>query len=311
MCIRDSRTVFSYALMRDENGDEMHKSKGNAIWFEDAADKMGVDCMRWLYMKHNPAANLNFGYHNADEVRRQFIIPLWNVYSFFTTYANIDEYNPNQLSPKITARPQLDQWILSELNSMIDSVTTSLEKFEPDTAARTIESFVEILSNWYVRRGRRRFWKEGRVEGKNVDQDKLSAYSTLHECLLTMSKLLAPFMPFLSESMYQNLSGALKTSKQSVHLENYPISNTDLVDEKLSKAIRLAMKLSSLGRAARNNANIKVRQPLDSVQIKLREAIEIELLPEISEQLKDELNIKNIKIIDIPTEVMDLSLIHI
>ena len=302
------KTVFSYALMRDEKGEEMHKSKGNAIWFEDAADIMGVDCMRWLYMKHNPAANLNFGYHNADEVRRQFIIPLWNVYSFFTTYANIDEYNPNQLAPKISDRSQLDQWILSELHSMINSVTTSLEKFEPDTAARTIESFVEILSNWYVRRGRRRFWKEGRVEGKNVDPDKLSAYSTLHECLLTMSKLLAPFMPFLSESMYQNLSGSLKTSKQSVHLEDYPISNSDLIDEKLSKAIRLAMKLSSLGRAARNNANIKVRQPLDSVQIKLREVIEIELLPEISEQLKDELNIKNINIIENPTEVMDISI---
>ena len=301
------KSVFSYALMRDEKGEEMHKSKGNAIWFEDAADKMGVDCMRWLYMKHNPAANLNFGYHNADEVRRQFIITLWNVYSIFITYANIDAYDPTQSAPEVGNRPQLDQWILSELHSLIDHVTNSLEKFEPDVAARATESFVEILSNWYVRRGRRRFWKAGRIEGNIIDQDKLSAYSTLYECLFTISKLLAPFMPFLSECMYQNLSAPLRTSPKSVHLDDYPIPNTTLIDERLSKAIRLAMKLSSLGRAARNNANIKVRQPLDAVQIKLRESVESELLPEISEQLKDELNVKNIRIIENPTEVMNIS----
>ncbi len=303
------RTVFSYALMKDENGEEMHKSKGNAIWFEDAADVMGVDAMRWLYARHNPAANLNFGYGAADEVRRRFIIPLWNVYSFFVTYANIDNYDPSTSGPAIETRSELDRWIISELNNLVDQMTTSLENYEPDRATRIAENFVEYLSNWYVRRSRRRFWKSGVINSDDdVDIDKLSAYSTLFECLITLTKLLAPIMPFVTESMYQNLSMPLSDAPKSVHLTSYPLPNKSLVDEDLSAATRLAMRLSSMGRAARSKAGLKVRQPLQKVIIKLNTASENLLLDHISSQIRDELNVKTIVSITDEFEVLDIQI---
>ena len=198
------RNLYSYATMRDEKGDEMHKSKGNAIWFEDGAERMGVDSMRWLYSRQSPVANLNFGFGTADEVRRRFIIPLWNVYSFFVTYANIDGYDPSSEGPPVDRRPELDRWILSELNSLTRDVTASLDGYEPEPAARRIEEFVEDLSNWYVRRSRRRFWKS------ESDDDKMAAYSTLFECLETVTRLLAPFVPFVTESVYRNLARPLR-----------------------------------------------------------------------------------------------------
>ena len=175
-----AKNVFTYALMRDENGEEMHKSKGNAIWFEEAAEKMGVDVMRWTFSRHNPASNLNFGYKTGDEVRRQFIIPLWNIYSFFTTYANLDNWTPsdcvipselrfedesNQNAytswklPKDEGFSELDRWILSELNQLISKMTENLESWQLPYAAEGVEQFVEDLSNWYVRRSRSSFWK--------------------------------------------------------------------------------------------------------------------------------------------------------
>ena len=209
------KLVFSYALMRDENGEEMHKSKGTAIWFEDAAETMGVDAMRWTFARHSPENNINFGFGTADEVRRRFMIPLWNVYSFFVTYANIDQFDPSIDAPPVEDRPDLDRWIISELHQLIAHVTQSLERFEPDSAARRCEEFVESLSNWYVRRSRRRFWKSGLVGGATVSSngasdddlsDKLSAYSTLYEVLVTLTKLLAPIVPFVTDVMYRNLT---------------------------------------------------------------------------------------------------------
>ena len=309
------RTIFSYALMRDEKGEEMHKSKGNAIWFEDAADQMGVDAMRWLYCRHNPEANLSFGYGTADEVRRRFIIPLWNVYSFFVTYANIDRYDPSTPAPELPGRPELDRWIISELNTLVAEVTDSLDSFEPDRAARAVEGFVEYLSNWYVRRSRRRFWKSGvlsKTEGE-ADEDKLSAHSTLYECLVTLSKLLGPFMPFMAESMYQNLvrsdgSSArpeLVEGRESVHLESYPQSDEAGVDARLADVTQLAMRLSSLGRAARGNAGIKVRQPLERALVKLRTPEESELLAQVVSQVKDELNVKELAPLADEAEVVE------
>ena len=261
------RTVFSYALMRDEKGEEMHKSKGNAIWFEEAAERMGVDSMRWLYARHSPAANLNFGYGNADEVRRRFIIPLWNVYSFFVTYANIDRYDPAAAAPPYGERAELDRWILSELNSTVAEVTAALDGFEPDRATRRVEQLIEHLSNWYVRRSRRRFWKAGVLGGDGAedgDADKLGAYATLYECLATIVRLLAPFIPFVTESMYRNLAGPAAGGAESVHLDSYPVADPALIDPRLAEDTRLAMRLSSMGRAARSKAGIKVRQPLAS-----------------------------------------------
>tara|TARA_Y100001970_G_scaffold28717_2_gene35303 strand:+ start:79694 stop:82861 length:3168 start_codon:yes stop_codon:yes gene_type:complete len=288
------KNIFSYALMRDQNGDEMHKSKGNAIWFEDAADKMGVDAMRWQFSRQNPALNLNFGFETADEVRRQFLIPLWNVYSFFVTYANIDEFDPNITFPELDKRSELDRWIISELHSLIASVTESLENFEPEKMTRDVEEFMGFLSNWYVRRSRRRFWKSGSLQDTDIDLDKLSAYATLYEVLLDLTKLLAPVIPFVTESIYQNLTISLSDRKESVHLETYPEADTSVLDQDLSYRTRLAMKLSSMGRAARSKSGIKVRQPLEHLYVHTRNSIETDMLPLISEQILDELNVKNI-----------------
>ena len=300
------RSVFSYALMRDEKGEEMHKSKGNAIWFEDAAERMGVDSMRWLFARQNPAANLNFGFGAADEVRRRFIIPLWNVYSFFVTYANIDEYDPSTLAPEVKGRPELDRWIISELNSLVAEVTDALENYEPDRAAHNVESFVEYLSNWYVRRSRRRFWKSGVLSGDgSADEDKLCAYATLYECLLTLTRLLAPIMPFITESMYRNLASSANGGRESVHLDSYPQADVSLVDQRLSDATRLAMRLSSMGRAARSKAGLKVRKPLEKVLVKLNSSDESGLLEQIAPQVRDELNVKKIVPTSDETEVLD------
>ncbi len=296
------KLVFSYALMRDENGEEMHKSKGNAIWFEDAAENMGVDAMRWTFARHHPANNINFGFGTADEVRRRFIIPLWNVYSFFVTYANIDRFDPDAAEPPpVSERPDLDRWILSELHQLIADVTRDLENFNPDGAARRCEEFVESLSNWYVRRSRRRFWKSGLLDGRNGSAsggdiaDKLSAYATLYEALLTLTKLLAPIMPFVTDAMFRNL---VNYSRESVHLEDYPEANLSLVDRSLNDVTRLAQRISSMGRAARGRAQIKVRQPLEKALVKTRTAAERELLPSAAPQVLDELNVRTLEAVD-------------
>ena len=296
-----TRVIFGHAQVRDERGEEMHKSKGNAIWFDEAAETMGVDAMRWLYCRQDPASNLNFGYRIADEVRRRFLIPLWNVYSFFVTYANIDRYDPRSPAPPHQERPQLDRWILSELHSLIGTVTQALEDFAPDRAARATEEFVELLSNWYVRRSRRRFWKS------EADDDKAAAYATLYEVLVTLTKLLGPFIPFMTEAMYQNLVARLGDGRESVHLEDYPVADEALVDPELSEAVRLAMRLSSLGRAARSKAGIKVRQPLQKVLVLLASPQERALLDQVSAQVVDELNVKELALLERETEVMEFS----
>ena len=308
------KLVFSYALMRDENGEEMHKSKGNAIWFEDAAERMGVDAMRWTFARHDPANNINFGFNTAEEVRRRFIIPLWNVYSFFVTYANIDRFDPNTEAPPVSERPDLDRWILSELHQLIADVTSNLEKFEPDPAARQTEEFVESLSNWYVRRSRRRFWKSGLVGGDDVAEetgrddvtDKLAAYATLYEVLVTLAKLLAPIVPFLTEAMYRNLTASLADGRESVHLEDYPKANLSLVDEGLNEVTRLAQRVSSMGRAARSRAQIKVRQPLEKVLVSARTQQEREFLDAAAPQILDELNIRTLEVIEGESDVQEI-----
>ncbi len=294
------RNLHSYATMRDEHGDEMHKSKGNAIWFEDGAEKMGVDSMRWLYSRHNPAANLNFGFGIADEVRRRFIIPLWNVYSFFVTYANIDGYDPKSTAPPVERRSELDRWILSELAELTLDMTASLDTYEVELATRRAEGFVEQLSNWYVRRSRRRFWKS------DADEDKQAAYATLYECLVTLTRLIAPIIPFVSEQMYRNLAGSTADGRGSVHLESYPVADEVRIDRRLSQAVRLAMRLSSLGRAARSKVGVKVRQPMEEALVKLRSSEEDELLEQISSQVCEELNIRRVSVLDDEREVAEI-----
>ncbi len=296
------KSVFSYALMRDDNGEEMHKSKGNAIWFEDAAERMGVDAMRWVFFRQNPALNINFGFRSADEVRRRFIIPLWNVYSFFVTYANIDRYDPSTEPPPVSERAELDRWILSELNRLVAEVTDALENFEPERAARSVEGFIEYLSNWYVRRSRRRFWKAGLLDEDGADADKHSAYATLYECLTTLVRLLAPVMPFITEQMYQNLAGTQHGGRESVHLDDYPVANTALIDERLSEATRMIMRLSSMGRAARSKAGLKVRQPLQTMKVLVPGDYEKAIVETLSAQLRDELNVKDVQVLSAASE---------
>ena len=309
------KSVFSYALMRDDKGEEMHKSKGNAIWFEDAAERMGVDAMRWVFLRQNPALNINFGFRSADEVRRRFIIPLWNVYSFFVTYANIDRYDATAEAPPVPERAELDRWILSELNQLVVEVTDAFENFDPDRAARHVEGFVEYLSNWYVRRSRRRFWKAG-ILAENADADKHGAYATLYDCLLTLIKLIAPVMPFMTERMYQNLvrqsaissqqsavNGSTSSSrtdvngKESIHLDDFPVADESLIDESLSGATRMIMQLSSMGRAARQKAGIKVRQPVQTMKVLVSGESDKTTVEALSDQLREELNVKDVEVI--------------
>jgi len=306
-----TKNIFSYALMRDSNGEEMHKSKGNAIWFEDAADEMGVDAMRWQFASQNPASNLNFGFESAGEIRRQFLIPLWNVYSFFVTYANIDQFNPESSRlPSLNNRSELDKWIISELNSLIYTVTDGLESFEPEKVTKEVQSFMEYLSNWYVRRSRRRFWKTGLLKEENdyVDSDKMSAYITLYEVLMTLSKLLAPIMPFVTENIYQNLFSNHSNAKESVHLEDFPLVDEDAIDQELVARTRLAMRISSMGRSARSKAGIKVRQPLNQLYVKTRLTSELEMLEKIEDQIIDELNIKKITPVQDATEIVNFKI---
>ena len=284
------RTVLGHALVRDEHGEEMHKSKGNALSFDDAAERMGVDVMRWLFMRHNPTSNVNFGWETGDEIRRSFILTLWNTYAFFVTYANIDGWQP---APNGEGPPkpgnELDRWLLSELHQLSADVTSSLNDYDTMTPARRIEAFVEDLSNWYVRRSRRRFWKS------EDDGDKRSAYETLYQCLVTLAQVLAPFMPFLAEELYQNLVRSCdQAAPVSIHLCDWPEANASLVDQALNDEVRLTMRLASLGRSARSKAGIKVRQPLPRVFVKLRAPSERDALPRVEAQLLDELNVREL-----------------
>jgi isoleucyl-tRNA synthetase len=284
--------VFSYALMRDEKGEEMHKSKGNAIWFDEAAEISGVDVMRWLFLTVNPSQNLNFGYAVLDEVRRRFVLPLWNSYSFFVTYAKLDGFDPSTSETvPLEARPVLDRWIISRLNQLIETVTRELSAYEPDQAALAIEQFVvEELSNWYIRRNRRRFWKS------EADQDKAAAYQTLYDTLTTLGQLLAPFTPFLAEAMYRNLVCSFDSSApESVHLTDFPVSDLDAIDDRLSGDMKAVLEVVALGRSARSEANVKVRQPLPKILLYSRENAFYEAVLRLRDLVIDELNVKAIE----------------
>lgn len=242
------KTVLGYASMLGEDGRPMHKSLGNAIEFNEAADKIGADVMRWMFVKHNPEQNLLFGYKLADETRRKFHLLLWNVYNFFVTYANVDGWSP-VTKKKNHATNILDVWILSKLYTLIAGVTKSLEAYDVATAANSIESFVTDLSQWYVRRSRNRV---GPTAEDSID--KLACYSTLYNILVTLSVLIAPFTPFLSEEMYTNL-----TDEESVHLADWPEGGE--VDAGLEKAMDDGRMVSSVLLAFRKQANVKVRIP--------------------------------------------------
>ncbi|NLE46381.1 MAG: class I tRNA ligase family protein, partial [Chloroflexi bacterium] len=289
-------TCFSYALLLGEDGREMHKSWGNSIEFNEAADQMGVDVMRWLYCRQKPENNLLFGFGRADEVRRQVLLPLWNVYSFFVTYANIDKWLPDGTVSE--ALSLLDRWVLARLNQVVDQVTDRLEEYDAYGATMAVEPFLDDLTNWYVRRSRRRFWKG------EQDVDKRAAYSTLYKVLVTLSRLLAPFMPFVTEQIYQNLVLSVTPgAPESVHHTDWPVADKTAIDVELIDRMALARQLVNLGHSARSSQNLKVRQPLASALIHLsRDGSG--LGEELAELVRDELNVKGLTFVDAAEELV-------
>jgi len=298
-----TQCIFGYALMRDENGAEMHKSRGNAIWFDDAAEEIGADVMRWLFCNHNPSSNLNFGPSIANEVKRQFFIPLWNTYNFFATYATLDEFNPTQ--NKLTEPIQsIDRWILSELNTLIKNITSDMDNYDLSAPSKRIQDFTDILSNWYIRRSRRRFWKS------ENDTDKYNAYSTLYACLATLTKLLSPFVPFAAEALYQSLVVPTdKAAPLSVHLNDFPVSDEKKIDIELSNSMNAVMKIVNMGRSARNKSGIRIRQPLAKISIYVN-SHSIGNSDDLINQILEELNIKEIELLEI-SEASALTTLHL
>jgi isoleucyl-tRNA synthetase len=300
------KDVFTYGTLLGEDGRPMHKSWGNAIEFNEAADRIGVDVMRWLFCDHKPEKDLLFGYHRSDEARRQFLIPLWNVYSFFVTYANIDGWQPDD--SRSLAYSQLDLWILSRLNTVVEQVTSALEAYEPNVATGAAIHLLDDLSNWYLRRSRRRFWvKTGASEAS--DASKHAAYTTLYEVLVTLCSLLAPFVPFVTEAMYQNLVRSVQPDAlESVHHCLWPKPDTQRIDQQLMEEMALVMKLVSLGHAARNKANRKLRQPLQEAAFAVGSAREREIVAKYTELIGEELNVKGVRLLDTAAEVVQYQL---
>jgi isoleucyl-tRNA synthetase len=276
-----TKTILGYASLLDEKAQAMHKSSGNMIEFSEGADKIGADVMRWMFAQQNPENNLLFGYQKADETRRQFHLILWNIYNFFVSNANADGFTglPEKLGPVTNV---LDTWILARLNQVVNMVTNSLDKYDSATAGNFLAAFVSDFSTWYIRRSRDRV---GPVVLNS--SDKTFCYTTIFTCLTTLSRLLAPFTPFISDEIYTNMTGQL-----SVHLSDWPKTpQNNSSDKKLFSNMILVRKIVELGLAHRKESRIKVRQPLRSISI-----FAPQLQPESAfcKLILDELNIKNL-----------------
>ncbi|MFL3062888.1 MAG: isoleucine--tRNA ligase [Candidatus Neomarinimicrobiota bacterium] len=282
------KTLLGHALVKDESGAEMHKSAGNAIWFDDAAEKMGVDVMRWMYSKQNVENNLLFGYDKADEVRKK-LISLWNVYSFFCTYANLDDFKPHSHDISDKDLSLLDRWIISKSHQLTADAKLSYENFEVDKLLRNVESFLDDLSNWYIRRNRRRFWKS------ENDADKFVAYQTLYEVLLDLIKILSPIIPFVAERMYLNITkDDDNENNNSIHLSSFPQSDHSRIDNALIEKVDSLKRVIESGRAVRKKANIKVRQPLNSLKVYTVNKEVKSFIQKQADIAIDELNIKEV-----------------
>ncbi len=270
---RPFKTLLGHRLVMDEQGQPMHKSDGTAIWFEEAAEQLGVDTMRWMYLAQNPASDLRFGTRHpdenvtldtpdgpasetreglpccavtsapADETRRRVLIPLWNSYAFFVNYARLDEFDPNAEQVPVADRPEIDRWILSNLQSVLEVAQREMPEFNVAEFCRAAEEFLDDLTNWYIRRNRRRFWRSKDAS----DTDKTAAYQTLYEVLVTLCKALAPCIPFLTERMYQNLAGGTNGGPESVHLCEYPKPDESLLDPTLNARTATAERVVKLG----------------------------------------------------------------
>ena len=278
--------------VNDKNGIKMSKHKGNVISPDVVLNKQGADAVRWyFYINSAPWLPNRFYEEAVNETQRKFMGTLWNVYSFYVLYANIDKFNPLDYDIKKLKLSLMDKWILSRLNTLIAEVDDNLNNYKIVESARGIQNFVDELSNWYVRRGRERYWKN------SVTDDKVSAYVTLYTVLTTLSKLIAPFVPFISEQIYQNLVLSLdKSAPRSVHLCDYPVCDKSFIDNEIEKNMESVLDIVSLGRACRNSASIKNRQPLSKMYVYSEQ--KNNLPQEYIELIKDELNIKAVEYAD-------------
>jgi isoleucyl-tRNA synthetase len=289
--------VICLGLILDGEGQKMSKTKGTFISPWEVLDAHGADAFRWyLYTATPPGQERRFSSDLVGEVIRSFTLTLWNVYSFFVTYANLDK-------PTVTTVPavtnDLDRWLISELSTLVRDVTEAYEKYDVPNATRPVEAFVEKLSTWYLRRSRRRFWKS------ESDSDKQAAYSTLYTALVTVAKLIAPAMPFLAEEMYQNLVRSVdETAPESVHLAVWPKVLPEFIDESLNRDMNLVMRLVSLGHSARQKANRKVRQPLAEAAFSVGNSTEGKGVEAFADLIADELNVKRVRLLNATTEAV-------
>ncbi len=284
------KNVICLGLILDEQGRKMSKSRGNVIDPWDVLEQSGADAFRWyLYTASPPGQERRFSLELVDEVVRRFVLTLWNVYAFFVTYANLDGWQPDpNRQPQYT---RLDRWLRSELHTLVRDVTTAYEHYDVPGATRPVERFVDLLSNWYLRRARRRFWR-----GDRHDEDKYAAYATLYEALVLLSQILAPAMPFLAEALYQNLVRSVDAQAPlSVHLADWPDWDAEAIDETLNREMEVVMKLASLGRAARTQAGIRVRQPLAEAAFAVGSASDVQALERHADLLAEELNVKRVR----------------
>jgi isoleucyl-tRNA synthetase len=288
------KNVISNGLVLDKNGMKMSKRLGNAVDPFTTMDEYGADALRWYLLTNAaPWDNLRFDMEGLQEVRRKFFGTLHNTYAFFALYANVDGFRYEEADIPLHERPEMDQWILSELHSLIAKVEDGMEAFEPTRAFRPIQEFTtEKLSNWYVRLGRRRFWKGA------YEADKISAYQTLWTCLETLSRLMAPLAPFYADQLYTDLhKGIAKTGETSVHLTDFPTVNAHAVNAPLEKKINLARQLTSMVLSIRKKENLKVRQPLARVLVPALNEGDRELLESIQSILLAEVNVKALEVI--------------
>jgi isoleucyl-tRNA synthetase len=313
------KTVVSNGLVLDKNGNKMSKRLGNAVDPFATISDYGSDPLRWYMITNaSPWDNLKFDSEGIEEVRRKFFGTLYNTYSFFALYANVDGFNCNEADVPWEKRPEIDRWILSLLNSLIKEVDEYYETYEPTKAGRAINDFVnDNLSNWYVRLNRKRFW------GGTMDADKLSAYQTLHACLKTVAQLMAPIAPFYADKLYQDLVHGTRYTVHgleseepnrapltmhhapiSVHLSDFPIANETLVDKNLEEKMQIAQQISSMVLALRRKVNIKVRQPLSMLMIPVLDEPQKEAIEAVQALILNEVNVKTIKYVDNATEIL-------
>ena len=291
------RHIVSNGLVLDKNGNKMSKRLGNAVDPFEVMDRFGPDAVRWYMISNSqPWDNLKFDTDGVDEVRRKFFGTLYNTYSFFALYANVDGFTGSEPEVPVAERPEIDRWIISLLNTLVKNVTESLENYDPTPAARAIGDFVnENLSNWYVRLNRKRFW------GGGLTSDKLAAYQTLYTCLKTVSLLAAPFAPFITDRIYRDLTHG---EAGSVHLAEFPVYDAALADEELERRMELAQRASSMVLALRRKVNIKVRQPLSKMIIPVLDAAVQARLEAVEGLILGEVNVKEVEYIRETTGVI-------